>query len=325
MNNKKVLTLRSAGIAFLFCIYLFPIASVYAQNANCTDELTRAEQAYTRGSFDETISLVDQCLNKQNLSETDRRLAFRLKGLSYIGKGLEGDARDAVRRLLEIIPEFNADPIQDPPAFVQMIEEVRNELDSRVANPEPAETQVTRQPRRSGFDDNRNRLENWYTNWGLGIPFISYPDVLAEVLDALEDLGVSNTALMFDLFGFYWPIGEQAMVGVNMNAWGDRYEEAGESIQITAITFGPSLMYFVSKRIGDGVFVRAEIGASRLAFDGSTEDTITSDWGFGGLIGGGFGIPVSRETRILIHLNYSIRVIESDNYGNLGLGVTGLF
>lgn len=294
----------------------------YGQTSSCQEELTQAEQAYTLGSFDETVRLADLCLNKAGIPEADRRLAFRLKGLSYIGKGLEVDAREAVKRLLELIPSFRADPIQDPPAFVSLIEDVRNELNTR--STDTPET-VTQPQVNSGAQKERNRLEKWYTNWGLGIPFIQYPDEFQTVLDQLESAGLDNAALMFDFLGFYWPLGEQTMIGTSLNAWGDQYSGGGESFQITAVTLGASVMHFLQNRIGDGVFLRADVGASRLGISSSLESDITSEVGLGFLIGGGYGIPVSRETRILIHLNYSVRLVESENYGNLALSVSGLF
>ncbi len=186
-------------------------------------------------------------------------------------------------------------------------------------------TQVVNVVPQNSTNDTRNRLESWYTNWGLGYPVIQYPDELGAVLDALKDIGVSNTAVMLDLLGFYFPIGEKVIMGSNLNAWGDRYESNGESIQINAFTFGGSAMFFLQERIGEGVFLRSDLGLSRLVLASSGNDTESSDIGVGFLIGGGYGIPVSRETRILIHLNYSIRSIESETYSNLGISVSGLF
>lgn len=310
----------------VFLLVCSPIVfgqSAFAQTTVCQDELGQAEQAYTLGNFDETIRLVDVCLEKSDIQEAERQFAFRLKGLSYIGKGLEADARAAIRRLLELVPSFQADPVQDPPSFVSMIEEIKQEMDSSNLPVAAGESARNAQPARNS---ERNRVESWYTNWGLGYPFIQYPDADRAILDDLKDLGADNVSLTLELLGFYFPIGTQTIVGTAVNAWGDVYTIAGEDLSITALTVGGSIMHFLQNNIGDGLFIRADIGPSRLVLDSSLSgDATTSKWGLGVLAGGGYGIPVSRETRILFHLNYSIRRIEGETYGNLGVGVTGLF
>ncbi len=313
----------SAICIWMLIILLHADVRVFAQATSCSEQLNLAEQAYLQGKFDDTISFADQCLNNQAITRPERQLAFRLKGLSYIGKGLETDARDSVRELLEFAPSYAVDPVQDPPTFVQLIEEMRLEIAQK--QEAAANTQVVNVVPQTSTNDTKNRLESWYTNWGLGYPVIQYPDELGAVLDALKDIGVSNTAVMLDLLGFYFPIGEKVIIGSNLNAWGDRYESNGESIQINAFTFGGSAMFFLQERIGEGVFLRSDLGLSRLVLASSGNDTESSDIGVGFLIGGGYGIPVSRETRILIHLNYSIRSIESETYSNLGISVSGLF
>ncbi len=303
----------------------------YGQSAACHAELEQAKQAYTLGNFDETIRLVDVCLGKNNIQESERQFAFRLKGLSYIGKGLEADARAAIRRLLELVPSFQADPVQDPPSFVSLIEEIKQEQNTTAApnssNLPVAAGEPTRNTRPER-ESERNRVESWYTNWGFGYPFISYPEADRVILDELENLGADNVALTLELLGFYAPIGTQTIVGFTVNAWGDVYSLAGEDLTITSYTFGASAMHFLQNNIGDGLFIRADVGPSRLVLDLNTSQgnsSNTSNWGIGFLAGGGYGVPVSRETRILFHLNYSIRRIEGENYGNLGIEITGLF
>ncbi len=304
--------------------------SAYGQTTACQTELEQAEQAYTLGNFDETIRLVDLCLTKNNIQEAERQFAFRLKGLSYIGKGLEADARAAIHRLLELVPSFQADPIQDPPSFVSLIEEVKQEIntDNTSGNPQnlPVATGGTTRNVQQERDSERNRVESWYTNWGFGYPFIQYPDADRQILDELEAIGANNLALTLELLGFYLPLGTQTIVGTAVNAWGDQYSISGENLSITAYTFGASMMHFLQNNIGDGLFIRVDVGPSRLVLDSSlSDDATTSKWGLGILAGGGYGMPISRETRILFHLNYSIRRIEEATYGNLGIGVTGLF
>ena len=310
----------------LFLVLLIcclPTATVYAQAESCQATLQQAEQAYNLGDFDETIRLVDTCLDNTSVSEAERQFGFRLKGLSYIGKGLETDARAAVRRLLELVPSFQADPVQDPPTFITLIEEVKQEMGvPAAALPVDADRGI---PSQRNARDTRNRVESWYTNWGLGYPVIQYPDELQPLIDSLTDLGFDNVSLTLELLGFYFPIGTKTIVGTALNAWGDQYSAGGESLQVTAVTFGGSVMHFLQHNIGDGIFVRGDVGAARLVFDSSLDDQTTSDWGLGILVGGGYGIPVSRETRILLHLNYSFRRVEGETYGNLGFGATGLF
>lgn len=121
-------------LGLVVLLFLMP-GVAFAQAQQCQAELETADESYSMGRFDQTIELLDQCLEKEGLSETERRLAYRLKGLSYIGKGLQVDAREAVRRLLELVPSYEPDPIQDPPTFVELIDEMRQE----VAPPPPAE------------------------------------------------------------------------------------------------------------------------------------------------------------------------------------------
>ncbi len=335
LNASDLMTRLSRARALFFftaaVAWLTPLAG-NAQERSCTELLQQAEQDYTLGRFDETIRLVDLCIDRADASETMRRLGYRLKGLSYIAKGLESDAREAVQRLLEVSPQFQVDPDTDPPPFIDLLTDVRRELgmpetQQPAAAAPGAPSVTTQQPRArvSSLYGSRNRRESWYTNWGLGIPFIGYPSELGDVLDVLRDAGVDNIRISLDLLGFYLPIGQQALAGVSVNAWGDRYDDGVTSLQINAYTFSLSSMYFLMNGIGDGLFVRAEVGPARLALDSSLDISSTSDWGFGYLVGAGYGLPITSGTRLLLHLTYSGRNVEGESYGAFGLSLSGLF
>lgn len=118
----------------------FFAGTAHAQDATCADLLAQADQFYERGGFDEAIARTDQCLALTSVSETERRTAYRLKGLSYIGKGLEVDARESIRRLLELVPNYEPDPVMDPPNFVDMITEMRDEMTAEESEPQEVET-----------------------------------------------------------------------------------------------------------------------------------------------------------------------------------------
>lgn len=116
----KALTL---GVLMLLCAL-----PVYAQEESCQNEINQANTFYARGGFDETIAILDVCLAKEGISDTDRSTAYRLKGLSYIGKGLEVNAQTSVERLIELFPNYEPDPVQDPPDFIEMVNRAKEEL-----------------------------------------------------------------------------------------------------------------------------------------------------------------------------------------------------
>ncbi len=122
----------SALLAFF--ILLSP-SQANAQVQNCDDTLVEANTLYSTGSFDATIALIDQCLASADITESQRMKAYRLKGLSFIGKGLETDAKETIKSLLQLVPSYEADPVMDPPNFVNMISQLREELDEELAPP----------------------------------------------------------------------------------------------------------------------------------------------------------------------------------------------
>lgn len=92
---------------------------------SCGSALDRADASYQSGDFDDAIGRLTACLDWGSFSPEERRRAYRLVGLSYLGKDREADAREAIARLLEVAPTYQPDPALDPPPFVRMVEEAR--------------------------------------------------------------------------------------------------------------------------------------------------------------------------------------------------------
>lgn len=109
---------RALLLASLFSLAL-PAAA-----QNCDTALADASEQYRTGYFDEAIERLTACLERNAFSAEERRRVYRLLGLSYIGKDREQDAREAVRALLEVAPDYQPDPALDPPPFVQMVREM---------------------------------------------------------------------------------------------------------------------------------------------------------------------------------------------------------
>ena len=144
MRIRFILMTPLAGVLLFLLSFAQPVS---AQDMQCQEELSQANSLYTVGRFDEAIERVDACLEKESLSDMERRTAYRLKGLCFIGKGLEVDAKNSVRRLMELFPNYEPDPVQDPPDFVAMVNEMKEEINQDLAEEgeaptDPAQTEV---------------------------------------------------------------------------------------------------------------------------------------------------------------------------------------
>lgn len=174
-------------------------------------------------------------------------------------------------------------------------------------------------------------IEKWYMYWGVGYSFASYPNELEKVLNGLDNVpGVSQYGLGLDIFGFYWPISNQAVLGFVMNGSMDVHGDGTNEISITQQMIAISCMHSVKGTIGDGVTVRVDVGMGNLryaarAVEGryTMSEDDTSEMGLGLLFGMGYAIPVSSQTSLIVGANFALRFIEDETYGatTIGLGV----
>lgn len=123
MHNRYCLPL---GL-FLLVLLCSPASLAVAQNA-CERDLADAQEHYTFGRFDQTIQVLNRCLGKQGVSVAEQRQAYRLISLSYLGQDEMSQARASVRDLLRVAPDYEPDRDQDPPPFVDLVQEVKREI-----------------------------------------------------------------------------------------------------------------------------------------------------------------------------------------------------
>jgi opacity protein-like surface antigen len=176
-------------------------------------------------------------------------------------------------------------------------------------------------------EQERNIKESWYTYWGLGYASVTYPTALQAVMETVEQQpGVTRTRVGLDMLGFYWPVNDhRTALGFIINGAGDRLDVSGNWVQINNYLYAASVMHFMDRTIGDGFFFRGDVGFAKALTQDSQGSSIGSKTGFGFLLGGGYSIPVTSGTRILINVNYSNRRIEGDNLQTVGVTLGGLF
>jgi tetratricopeptide (TPR) repeat protein len=111
----------------------------YAQTeVQCTEQLDKAEEEYLLGKWQDAIELIEQCLKKDNVSETEKGRAYRILGLVYIAVQLEKEANEAVKNLLLMVPNYKIDPDRDPPSLQKIIDNTAQTLNPKITNISPS-------------------------------------------------------------------------------------------------------------------------------------------------------------------------------------------
>ncbi len=170
--------------------------------------------------------------------------------------------------------------------------------------------------------------EDWYAYWGLGFSSHQYVEPLDSNINQLESLpGVSRMEIAIDMLGFYWPIDNQSktIAGFVISGSADRLYDSVDYIQINQYLYGGSVMHFFGKHAGDGLFLRGDLGISKGAISDSFGNSSRSDNGRGYLIGIGYAIPTSSESRLMFSITSSRNTIEDDEYRSIAFRIGGLW
>ena len=176
----------------------------------------------------------------------------------------------------------------------------------------------------------KSKLESWYAYWALGVSRSNTSDSeLNDMLDQIEDMpGVSRTRLSLDMLGFYWSTDPNTLVGVVVNGGTDHLDGAEGYLRMNYYMYSVSALYF-PEIIGRGIFYRADIGSAVARGEDYTprlgSDEVTSDTGFGFLLGGGYAHPITEGTRVTVNVNYAVRKIEGYSWNTLGISIGGIF
>ena len=169
MNKQILITWLIIAIVVLPIPGITTITVVQAQD-DCTEQLNQAEQFYNTGRFDDAEKIIENCLANGDMDREQKLRAYRLLGLTYIAKDLEAEARDTVSKLLEMVPNYQTDPVQDPPPFRTLVDEVKQDQDMRTQQQTESEETVTEQPQQGDElenlveqrEDRKKQKRKWY-------------------------------------------------------------------------------------------------------------------------------------------------------------------
>ena len=151
----------------------------------------------------------------------------------------------------------------------------------------------------------KRKIESWYHSLSFGYPVISGVNT--------GDGNIKKTfALTMDYLRFYWRIGHNKKLLAGIGLWGTSftkeeswYESFNDlgTVQLSLSFFSASAQYYFNE-IGNGFFVRADLGTVAGSVLHDLKVQSSSSLGFGFSAGIGYGIPISHETSLLFQLNY---------------------
>jgi hypothetical protein len=111
-------------------LLLAPLAS-HAQNKPITpvqENLTRAEELYYEGSFNEAITLVNECLLRKDIQQGEQKSAYKLLANIRLSQSNKEAAETCIRKLLAIDAIYAPTIEQETPQFVNLVKEVKTKI-----------------------------------------------------------------------------------------------------------------------------------------------------------------------------------------------------
>jgi hypothetical protein len=128
----------------------FSPANAQAQS-QCEKELAEAQAKYQIGLFDEAIDLLERCRKKSGLTAAEFEKLYWMLSKAYHAKDLLDNAKASLRKLLELVPGWRPNPEKDSPAFQELVQEVKKEMQeeaqlTKAPAPDTTKTETPAQP-----------------------------------------------------------------------------------------------------------------------------------------------------------------------------------
>ena len=137
----------------MFLLWLAALVPDRVQaQASCEQALPTATRYYNDARFEEAIGLLNRCLEQGAFSEAEQHHVYTLLSMLCFANREEAEARQAIRVLLSLKPDYQPDPIRDQPSYRALVEDVRSRMQPvQAAASMPEVVAATGRPNRRGF------------------------------------------------------------------------------------------------------------------------------------------------------------------------------
>lgn len=307
------------------------------ESTSCADTLVTAEKAYRARNYEEATSLASQCTDVEAVADTTAIQAHRIITLASLRRGDLRDARSAVRNILQIAPEYQADPVTDPPSYRVFVSMVRDQAEIRP--PEEDEITVADEEDTGPADPDvspdlsRRTLSPFFVK-PFGIGFSDYTgDMPAQSvghpLDFQEfDQGSGFPFMLHGEMGYQFEprwalvlgiqVGNYPIIGYNTgdNSISDSWRYTPQLLLRRALgLMGESLVFYLD-------------GGLNVTFGGQG----IAKTGYGPVVGGGVDIPVSASLSFYVESRFNFTLPDASidgtvasEFGDAKGSVTGPF
>jgi hypothetical protein len=132
---RQIARSKMTGLIACLMVLMLPgeplLAALQQEKEDYVKKIKEAEIKYGLGEFDSSIRLVEQSLQASDFPQNLKKPAYELLAKNYLAKSYLEDAKSAIRKLLQLVPTYEAPA--DNPLFAEEVEKVRQEMGGKTA------------------------------------------------------------------------------------------------------------------------------------------------------------------------------------------------
>lgn len=150
--------------------------------------------------------------------------------------------------------------------------------------------------------EERNRLKSIYFDAGVYYSSVSYSGGLSSLDSQLK--GATHYGATLDVGAFFPLTDHETLLGGGVRLTRDSYSGTGIEATITILELVVSYRYYLMGKIGDGFFMRGDIGFPRISSEVTSSSNTAlssaadSKFGLGFMLGGGYDFIVTRDLKL---------------------------